>query len=299
MINLYWPIYKNIENELILLSNQIHFDDKQLNVYSIKISELLIRCAVEIEAISKDLFFRVGGTVPPDGTLYFDTHCLQLLEERWLLSRKTLILSASNFYFENRENRIITPLLNANRRGKCDWKKAYQAVKHNRTNDLQQGNIKNLLKALGALFILNIYYKNIVYNLERDNTGTNFIMSLGSDIFNIKLHRWAGYDGNHNYIKKNDFEECMYIVKETDKTFEHYKTVTSEMFAVQRELFTDHPKVKEFISGGHLKNYKGHNLWSDILDEDEYWQIIHKSTEEQIKAIQDAKYEAVLNFNTI
>jgi hypothetical protein len=53
MINLYWPVYKNIEKEVLELSNQIHFDDTQLSIYSIKISELLIRCSVEIEAISR------------------------------------------------------------------------------------------------------------------------------------------------------------------------------------------------------------------------------------------------------
>jgi hypothetical protein len=46
MINLFWPVYKNLEHEVVELSNKIHFDDKQLSVYSVKISELLIRCAV-------------------------------------------------------------------------------------------------------------------------------------------------------------------------------------------------------------------------------------------------------------
>ena len=57
MINLYWPIYKNLEREFIELSNWIHIDDNQLSIYSVKISELLIRCSVEIESISKDLYF--------------------------------------------------------------------------------------------------------------------------------------------------------------------------------------------------------------------------------------------------
>ena len=58
MTNLYWPIYKKIEKEIVELSNHIHFDDNQLSVYSVKIVELLIRCVVEIEAISKDLYLK-------------------------------------------------------------------------------------------------------------------------------------------------------------------------------------------------------------------------------------------------
>lgn len=116
MINLYWPVYKNLEKEVIELSNQIHFDDNQLSIYSIKISELLLRCSVEIEAISKNLYFKLGGTQPTDRDLYFDTDCLQLLEDNWLLSKKRLLISAPNFYFENDENRILIPLLKANKK---------------------------------------------------------------------------------------------------------------------------------------------------------------------------------------
>lgn len=87
-MNLYWSVYKNIEKEVMDLSNQVHFDDKQISIYSVKISELLIRCSVEIEAISKELYFALGGDMPKDRDLYFDTDCLELLEEKWLLSKK-------------------------------------------------------------------------------------------------------------------------------------------------------------------------------------------------------------------
>ena len=62
-MNLYWLVYKNLEKELLVLSNQIHFDDHQLTVYSVKISDLLIRCSVEIESLAKDLFLANGGTL--------------------------------------------------------------------------------------------------------------------------------------------------------------------------------------------------------------------------------------------
>jgi len=80
--NLYWSVFKNLEKEIITLSNQIHFDDKQLKIYSIKISELLIRTVVEIESISKELYFINGGSKPDDNKLYFDTDCIALLEKK-------------------------------------------------------------------------------------------------------------------------------------------------------------------------------------------------------------------------
>lgn len=49
--NLYWNVYKSLERELLSLAEIIHIDDSQLDVYSMKIADLLIRTTVEIESI--------------------------------------------------------------------------------------------------------------------------------------------------------------------------------------------------------------------------------------------------------
>lgn len=301
MINLYWPVYKNLEKEVVELANQVHFDDIQLSIYSVKISELLIRSSVEIEAISKDLFFRLGGVLPEDGDLYFDTHCLQLLEDNWQIGKKKLIISAPNFYFQNEENRILNPLQKANKRGtsSCEWKKAYQAVKHNRTINLNKGNIKNLLKALGALFILNIYYKDEVYDLKKDGQATNFPINMGSDIFAIKLHKWFQYDGNHNYGKKEDFEECIYFTRYTEDSLDKNRQATEDMMNKQRELFLKHPKFINYLQTNNIQDYKGNNLMWDVLGKDDYIKIINSASQKQMEVLKNTEYEAVLNKNSI
>ena len=67
--------------------------------YSMKIADLLIRTTVEIESISKELYFREGGTKPDDKDLYFDTDCLALLESKWSLSKKSSYGFKSNIIF--------------------------------------------------------------------------------------------------------------------------------------------------------------------------------------------------------
>lgn len=52
--NLYWNVYKSLERELLSLAEIIHIDDSQLDVYSMKIADLLIRTTVEIESISRN-----------------------------------------------------------------------------------------------------------------------------------------------------------------------------------------------------------------------------------------------------
>jgi len=218
--NLYWTIFKNIERELIELSNLIHVDDKQLEVYSIKLSELLIRTVVEVESISKELYFLNGGTKTDDINLFFDTDCLELLENKWKLSKKQVTVSATNFYFSLPENKLLTPLKKANKRGKSssDWLRAYQSVKHNRAKSLTKGNLKHLIRALAGLYVLNLYYKNNLYELGQDGTGTNFDNRLGSSLFSVKTHVSQGFSIDIDFNKKPDYDECIYLIRPTDET---------------------------------------------------------------------------------
>lgn len=301
MTNLYWSIFKNLEKEVISLSEFVHFDDNQLSIYSVKIAELLIRCSVEIESISKDLYFRLGGTIPTDRDLYFDTDCLQLLEDNWLLSKKKVILAASNFYFQNDSNRVLTPLNKANRRGKsgADWKKAYQAVKHNRVDNLNKGNINNIIRSLAALYILNIYFKEENYDLEKDSKATNFPTNMGSELFAIKLHKWISYDGDGIYGKSEDFDECIYLTKWKKESEEKINTANEKMHEANTEFLLNHPKFSEWSKANKLEDYKGNNLAWDVLGKDIYIQMLNKTSKQTMDAHKSIEYEAILNKKNI
>lgn len=178
-INLFWPVYKNLEKAFLQLADYIHFADDQTKVYSMHISDLIVRCSIEIEAISKELYFNIGGNPSPvddkgnSRDLYFDTDCLDLLEKQLKLSKKRVIVTASTFYFSDETNRILAPLHKENKRGTSGskWKQAYQAVKHNRKSSLKMASIENLLHAMGALYILNLYYRNDTFSIGRVYMG--------------------------------------------------------------------------------------------------------------------------------
>ena len=340
MTNLYWPVYKNIEKEIVELSNHIHFDDTQVCVYSVKISELLIRCAVEIEAIAKDLYKQNGGKYYTDTEngrkrdyllnlddngqelpdapknrrdLFFDTDCIAYLENIWSLSKKKVLVSASNFYFNLPEHKILTPLKKANKRGtsSSDWLKAYQAVKHNRSEDLKEGNIKHLLRAAAGLFLLNLYYKDDIFELS--NSNKNNFSEKYSEIFDIKVHTW--HSGSiDSYFKKEDFEECVYFTKWTND----YKNKLTKWITEQNknlnELIFNHPNVLQhlndnFIENGKIKMEELKSFWKNreyfkCFDmQKEYGRMLQSadySASEKTKfnlKQTPAQYEAVLNKN--
>lgn len=226
--NLFWPVYKNLEKEIIKLADTIHFSDDQLNVYSIHIADLLVRCSIEIEAIAKELYFIAGGEITPTDKLnnhrdlYFDTDCMELLESKWRLNKKEIIVSALNFYFSDSQNIILTPLHKANKRGTSGskWKQAYQSLKHDRKNSLNKATIGNLIQAIGALYILNLYYKSEVVKLK---TSTDFDNHINSDIFSVLNYEALSIhlrDNNYTYhTQNNSFEKAIYITKYTNISF--------------------------------------------------------------------------------
>jgi hypothetical protein len=301
--NPYWSVYKNLERELLDLSNLIHIDDDQLKIYSTKISELLIRTVVEIESISKKLYFLNGGTKPDDNELFFDTDCLALLENKWQLSKKQLLISAPNFYLNLDENNILTPLKKADKRGKSssDWQKAYQAIKHNRVTALTEGNLKHLIRAMGSLFILNLYFKDTVYELEKDNKGTNFDNGLGSSVFSVRLHISAGISFDKDYTKNPDFDDCIYLLTPTSET----RKIAQEAVKIFNDKANERTRsnildeMNKQLSSIQISNQdelpKKLESIAEKAEIDIFKQVAKENGELLRKAFEELKYEAILN----
>lgn len=213
MTQLYWQVYLNLEREFLELADTIFINEAQLNVYSMRISEMLIRTVIEIEALTKDLYLENGGLIVPDEKMYFDTVCMDYLDQLWNLDKKAVLVVSPNIYLEKEENRIIYPLHKANKRGtsSSDWNKAYQAVKHNRVKELPKGNIKHLLHGLAALYVLNLYYKDIRIDNLSHSEKMHFNNSFGSSLFTVKIHQINNLPSDGSYPKKSDFDECIYI----------------------------------------------------------------------------------------
>ena len=63
-IDMYMPVYEKIEKEIIELSSSIFFVDELAKVYSLNIANLIIRCAIEIESLIKDIYRKEKGCDP-------------------------------------------------------------------------------------------------------------------------------------------------------------------------------------------------------------------------------------------
>lgn len=261
--DLYWPVYKNLEKEFLELTKYIHFSDDQLGTYSMFIADLIVRCSVEIEALSKELYRMLGGNMSPTDLqgktrdLYFDTDCLGLLEKTWFLGKKQIMVSATSYYCTKPENKILTPLHKACNRGASGskWKQAYQAVKHDKRGSLKKASIENLLHAMGALYILNLYYQDEKIDLGRVYLNDrNFDNRLGSDIFSAHYcHATSILPGQIMddsciiSLPADELEKSIYIIKIDDVSFKQlYKNdYLSKKNILDR--FTKSPEIESFL----------------------------------------------------
>ena len=186
-MNIYWPVYKNLESEFIQLMQYVHIDDSQLIVYSSKIADILIRSVIEIESISKELYFNNGGT--KTGFIKYDEDAIKHLINIWAIDKRLVLITSMNCFVSQRE--LYPFVKNTTRTGKrtktFSWNNAYQDIKHDRGKYLSQANVKFLFESLAALYLLNIYYSDNSFTLEKDSKGLSIAPSLGSDIFSILI----------------------------------------------------------------------------------------------------------------
>ena len=199
--DIFWQTYINLEKEIIEISKYIFITDEkavnkngkevvepcstQLLTFSPHIADLLVRCCVQIEAISKELYFDLNGDKKRgDCTIKFDEDCLKLIDIKWETHNKRVLVVAPFFNLTKDENRVLRPLREAHKRQGTYWEKAYQAVKHDRYACLCNGNVKAIIQALAALYLLNIYYRKESWIIQyKDLSKQDY--SMGSALFSV------------------------------------------------------------------------------------------------------------------
>ena len=130
----YWNSYKLLESQLIKLSHSISFDDKQINVYSSELADIINSACIKIESVAKDIYeehiypFQIDGGIIPksfanekrkkdiskfDSAKWtrknwkYDYNCLVEINERFSISKKIVKLKLEKFNFLNYGSSIL------------------------------------------------------------------------------------------------------------------------------------------------------------------------------------------------
>ena len=276
--DLFWQTYLNLEKSLIDLSRIIYITDvkvinqsgteieqpysSQLETFSPYISDLLVQTCVQIEAISKELYYDIGGAKKRgDSTIFFDEDCLKEIDIKWRTHEKVVLITGPFFHLTKEENYILKPLREAHKRQGTYWEKAYQAVKHDRYLSMSMGNVKALLHAMAALYLLNIYYRNESWIISYNRIST-IDMSLGSAVFSIQ-RPIAGQLWNDNKPVIND---SPYIVKYKDEYYLKIQAAKNAEEKALQDYWINQPELKETefqrqLSEAAQKNERVMGIW--------------------------------------
>ena len=255
--DIFWQTYLNLEKEAIEVSKYIFFTDEvlvngkggivaqscntQLETFSPHIADLLVRCCVQIEAKSKELYFDNGGTkARGDSSILFDEDCLKLIDIKWQTHNKTVMVVAPFFNFVKDENRILKPLKEAHKRQGTYWEKAYQAVKHDRYSSLHKGNVKAFIHALAALYLLNLYYRNDSWVTKYQDIS-KLDYSMGSAIFTVKPpvanQLWHG--------NSPTITESPYVVSYQDADYQRIEEMQRKEEQALNDYWINQPELRE------------------------------------------------------
>lgn len=90
--------------------------------------------------------------------------------------------------------------------------------------------MKHFIRALAALFVLNIYYKSDTFDLRNDRDGQSFDSSMNSKIFSVSIHPFPGVSPDGRYLKGDDFDQHIYLIQATKDTNEAARKIVEEYF---------------------------------------------------------------------
>lgn len=281
--DIFWQAYLNLEKELLELSRVIFFTDEiqiikngsvviescnnQLNTFSPYIADLLVSCCVQIESISKELYYENGGEKSrDDNSLYFDEDCLKLIDIKKNIGKKVVLINSSKFNFIKEENRVLKPLKNAHKRQGTDWERAYQAVKHDRWNFLYKGTVKAFIHALAALYLLNIYYRNDSWTIKYSDVYKQDY-SMGSKVFSVSAPMT---DGKLWIDNKPIPSESPFVILYNEEGYRRIKESQKNGNINIQEYILKQPESKEPLFVEIMNKEKSQNdpnYKIDLLDE--------------------------------
>lgn len=255
--DLFWQTYLNLEKEVQEVSKYIFVTDVktmvkdgveitencniQLDTFSPYIADLLVRCCVQVEAISKELYYDNGGEKQRgDNSILFDEDCLKLLDKKWEIHNKRVLVVAPLFNLTKEENRELRPLKDAHKRQGTYWERAYQAVKHDRYGSMCCGNVKALIQAMAALYLLNVYYRNEKWIISFQNVNKQDY-SLGSSLFAVK----APKAGQLWYGNKPEKSDSPFVVSYKDEDYKRIEEIQQKESVALNNYWRNQPELKE------------------------------------------------------
>lgn len=171
-INLFWNYYLNLENRFINTTQYVEVDENNYQTFSIEYIGLLQSICAEIDTIIKE----ICGFNQEDFkkiSMYYE----KIMKDPFFKN----IMDEETIYIYKKIN--IKPFNQWDEENSPQWWKSYNDVKHERVAKYKKGNLKNVLNALSALYILERYKIKDIANKTNESLD---IPEIDSNVFRLK-----------------------------------------------------------------------------------------------------------------
>lgn len=207
--NMFFHSYEHIEKEVNKLTYSIMFTDDSINVYSMEIADLIVRCNVEIESLAKEIYRKYNSDDDPQSA----GPCISWLESNMNLNKKRISVVSPYCDFSINGLTEFAPF-DYTPESIDNYYRVYNALKHDRVKNIKKANVYTLIRIMGALFILNIIYRDQMIPLGEEKSGRNVDKTAGSKFFMYKLAPCE--DISILSGEKQDYSDCLYRVVKKD-----------------------------------------------------------------------------------
>jgi hypothetical protein len=209
-----------IQEDLLKLFQFIEPSDINSKTFSYRIHELLMRTCIEIEANFKAIFkeniyepvyksgSRTGETRPEK---YWNINDFKLINKTHHLDDYSIELP----FWKGTEN-IRKPFLSWKTDGGLEWYQAYNQSKHDRLNNFEQANLKNLIDAYSGLCVLlSSQFRHVDFQPGPDNIEASGYCYFGGG-FGIGDYLMVDYPDDWKDEEKYDFNWSD-LIKESNR----------------------------------------------------------------------------------
>ena len=191
----YWSYYTKLEQDCMMLSRYIDFRDSNFSTCSDEIIGQLLNVGAEF-----DFFCKIVCSIDPGKRANIQDYAAYLIRNIGNLLQVTVHIQGTSI--------DLHPFDAWNMTAPSDlfWWSAYNNVKHNREGHYEEGNLKNLLNALAALYFLEMYFVRDIAQKTGDDHSLDVPMNTS------QLFRIVGWKTKFSIIGYNhytDYEEGM------------------------------------------------------------------------------------------
>ena len=189
----YWRYYLILEEDFLKTIRFVELDINNFNTYSVEYTKQYQSICSEVDVICKSICKYIDNNSTANK---FPQYVQTILNYSTDITKRIIKV-------DKNEDILLQPFENltiVDDYKPLDWWQSYNSIKHNRLHNYKMANLKNILNALGALYILESYFCEIIVKDKNDNKNTDEKLIENIPDIPSKIFEFSNWESNEDDI---------------------------------------------------------------------------------------------------